>query len=158
MRLKDLPISRRLQGLPIQQGMWANCSGLTWQSLEYCLCVSFNSLSPEPLRRAATVSLGGSFTYRPSQPAVSCLHTSRRSFLIPSQSSPPSYYLWKVSRLSNPPPANRRQDVSSREIAGQRAASLLPQPQPSFFLSFILSLPSEKAEKDHTVGRLDLCS
>lgn len=129
---------------------------------EYCLCVSFNSLSPEPLpreplRRAATVSLGGSFTYRPSRPAASCLHTSRRS-LIPSQSSPPSYYLWKVSRLSKPPPANRRQDVSSREIAGQRAASLLPQPQPSFFLSFILSLPSEKAEKDHTVGRLDLCS
>ena len=46
-------------------------------------------------------------------------------------------YLWKASeRLSNPPPANRRQDVSTKETAGQLAASFLPRPQPSFFLSF----------------------
>lgn len=46
-------------------------------------------------------------------------------------------YLWKASeRLSNPPPANRRQDVSTKETAGHLAASCLPRPQPSFFLSF----------------------
>lgn len=43
---------------------------------------------------------------------------------------------------------------------------LLGSGQQAFFLGlsppsscpFILSLPSEKAEKDHAVGRLDLCS
>lgn len=132
---------------------------------EYCLWVSFHSQSPEPLpgkplRRAA---YSGPWWVLHLQTLLACcilpphfgmllLKPLLKAFLLPTTCG-------KVSRLSNPPPANRRQDVSSREIAGQRAASLLPQPQPSFFLSFqSLSLPSEKAEKDHTVGRLDLCS
>lgn len=71
-----------------------------------------------------------------------CLFSPLKILFLPNETrwgglSSRDRYLWKASeRLSNPPPANRRQDVSTKETAGQLAASCLPRPQPSFFLSF----------------------
>lgn len=58
-------------------------------------------------------------------------------------------YLW----ARNPPPASRRQDVSTKQPAGHGQQAFFLGLSPPSSCPFILSLPSEKAEKDRTVGR-----
>lgn len=95
--------------------------------------------------------------------AVTCLYTAGIRSPGPSQPAPPQRHL--MGRPEQPGTATcgkpQKGGATPLLLTGDQTCPPRGLPgsrQRAFFLSSHLSLPSEKAEKDHTVGRLAPCS